>query len=294
MVKLKRHNAGPILTPRPENPWEQRAVFNAAAVEKDGKVYLLYRAADHPYVSRIGLAISPDGYTITERYPRPVLEPQDPSESRGVEDPRVTFLDGRYRMLYTAYDGTMYRVAMAESDDLLHWERRGIVLPDMLNKDAALFPQKIDGSFCMVHRLAPNMWLAWSNDLIHWHRMEILAKPRPGMWDSVRIGLSGPPIHTPEGWVVIYHGVDDCGVYRQGIMLLDLEDPRRVVRRQDEPILEPETDYERNGDMPNVVFSCGHIIRSQTLILYYGAADTVIAIATCPMGEILDWARGEP
>ena len=293
MVQLRRHPSNPILEPKPEHPWEERAVFNAAAAEKDGKVHIVYRAAGRPYVSRLGLAISPDGYTISERLPHPIYEPQDPSESRGVEDPRITCLDGRYYMLYTAYDGHMYCVAMAESDDLVHWQRRGIVLPDMLNKDAALFPRKIDGSFCMGHRLAPNMWLAWSDDCCHWYRMEVLAQPRPGTWDSVRIGLSGPPIHTPEGWVVLYHGVDPQGVYRQGIMLLDLDDPRRVVRRQDEPILEPETDYELHGDVPNVVFSCGHVVRDDTLIVYYGGADTVIGIATCPMGEIRDWARGK-
>lgn len=296
VVRLKRFEGNPILKAEPRNPWEAHSVFNAAAVLKGSKVYLFYRACDRhfrePYVSSIGLAASDDGFRFT-RLPGPAYKGQHPSESRGVEDPRITLVEGRYRMLYTAYDGRHPRVAMAESDDLLHWTRYGIILPHLDNKDSAIFPEKIGGRYCLIHREPPNMWLAWSDDLYHWGDFEVLARPRPGTWEQRKIGLSGPPLRIPEGWLVVYHGVDAAGVYRQSLMLLDAEDPRRILRQHAEPVLEPQADYELHGDVPNVVFSCGHVVKGDTFFLYYGGADTVLAVATCPMADLRAWAAGK-
>jgi len=296
MVKLVRYEGNPILRPEPANPWEAQAVFNAAAVLKDGKVYLIYRAGDlpagRPYVSSLGLAISEDGFHF-ERQPGPLYAGQDASETRGVEDPRITLVEGTYRMLYTAYDGQHPRLAMAESDDLLHWKRYGIILPHLHNKDSAIFPGKLQGRYCLIHRDPPNMWLAWSSDCYHWGDFEILATPRPGTWEHQKIGLSGPPLRIPEGWLVVYHGVDEQSVYRQSLMLLDADDPRTILRRHDQPIIEPEEDYELCGDVNNVVFSCGQVVKDDTFFFYYGGADTVMAVATCPMADIRAWAQGE-
>jgi predicted GH43/DUF377 family glycosyl hydrolase len=296
MVKLTRYEGNPILKAEPQNPWEAHSVFNAAAVLKDGKVYLFYRACDRPnserYVSSIGLATSDDGFHFA-RAPGPAYAAQDHSETRGVEDPRITLVEGKYRMLYTAWDGRYPRVAMAESDDLLHWKRYGIILPHLDNKDSAIFSEKIGGRYCLIHREPPSMWLAWSDDCYHWGEFEILAKPRPNTWEHSKIGLSGPPVRIPEGWLVVYHGVDKGSVYRQSLMLLDAKNPRRILRQHLEPIIEPEAPYELYGDVKNVVFSCGHIVKGDTFFLYYGGADTVMAVATCPMAAIRAWAQGK-
>jgi len=291
MLRLRRFPGNPILEANPRHQWEERAVFNAAAVRKNGTICLIYRAVNEDYVSSLGLAVSRDGLRF-HRLAKPVYVGQDPSESRGVEDPRITFIDGKYRMLYTAYDGRYPRVALAESPDLLRWQRVGIVLPHLHNKDSAIFPERIGGRYCMVHRDLPNMWLAWSDDLRNWGEFEVIATPRPRSWEEEKIGLSGPPTRIPEGWLLLYHGVDRHKVYRQGAMLLDPGNPRRVIRRTTEPILEPETDYELHGDVPNVVFSCGHVVLGDTLLFYYAGADTVICLATCPMAEIRAWAQG--
>jgi len=292
MVRLRRFAGNPILKAEPANPWEERAVFNAGAVLKDGKVHMIYRAVSRDYTSSLGLALSEDGYHF-ERVPGPLYAGTDPSESRGVEDPRITFIDGRYRMLYTAYDGKHPRVAMAESDDLIHWKRYGIILPHLHNKDSALFPEKIGGRYCLIHREPPNMWLAWSDECYHWGDFEVLARPRPNTWEHSKIGLSGPPVRIAEGWLVVYHGVDENSVYRQSLMLLDLENPRKILRQHLEPIIEPTEPYELCGDVDNVVFSCGHVVKDDTFLFYYGGADTVMAVATCPMAEIRAWAQGK-
>ena len=136
------------------------------------------------------------------------------------------------------------------------------------------------------------MWLAWSDDGYHWGEFEILARPRPNTWEHQKIGLSGPPIRIPEGWLVIYHGVDEKSVYRQSLMLLDAKNPREILRQHLDPIIQPEADYELYGDVKNVVFSCGQVIKDGTFFLYYGGADTVVAVATCPMGDMRAWAAG--
>jgi len=290
-MKLKRYQGNPILTPCKEHDWEARAVFNAAVVYDRGLFHLLYRAQGADGISSIGYAVSRDGFDWL-RLDRPVLEPANEHEARGVEDPRVTRIGDTFYMCYVAYSGTFYQIALARSQNLIAWERLGFPLPGELNKDAALFPEKIGGRYCMLHRREPDIWLAYSDDLIHWGDHQIVMRPRPGAWDSYKIGTNGPPLKTEAGWLLFYHGFAQDKVYRMGVALLDLEDPTVVLKRQEEPILEPEEEWEREGDVPNVVFSCGQVMTDETLYIYYGGADTALGVATAPRTEVEEFCKG--
>ena len=293
MLQLTRVGDGPILRPRPEIPWEKDAVLNASAIYANGRFHLHYRAVAHrpedPNRSSIGYAVSADGLHY-ERLDAPVLSPGTvPEEAQGVEDPRVTKLGETYVMLYTAYDGTRTQIAMATSGDLIHWERHGIVLSSDLfgnNKDAMLFPARIGGRYCMMHRPDPDIYLAFSDDLHHWTDHVRLMGPEFA-WERRKIGGGAPPIRTEAGWLVVYHGVDEDLWYRLGVALLDLDDPTRVIARQPEPILEPEMDWELTGDVNNVVFTCGAVLRDRELWVVYGAADTVLGLAKGNVDEFL-------
>lgn len=293
-MKLERLSPDPILTPRKGVPWEKDAVFNCAAVYHDGTFHLLYRAVAHNpgdhNRSSIGYAWSRDGIHF-DRLDEPVLSPGEvPDEAQGVEDPRVTRLGDTFTMLYTAYDATHTNVAMASSRDLKTWAREGIIIPHELfgsNKDAALFPEPIGGRYCTLHRPPPDIYIAYSDDLHTWTDHQRVMSPELP-WEAHKIGGGAPPIRTEAGWLEVYHGVDANSVYRLGLVLLDLEDPSKVVKRQPEPILEPETDWELFGDVPNVVFACGAVLLGAELWVYYGAADTVIGVAKGDVGEFLE------
>ena len=290
-MKLKRYQGNPILTPRKEHPWEARAVFNAAAVYDRGLFHLLYRARGADGVSSIGYAVSSDGLNWL-RLDKPVLEPLNEYEAQGVEDPRITRIDDTFYMCYVAYSGTSYQIALARSQNLITWERLGLPLPGELNKDAALFPEKIRGRYCMLHRREPDIWIAYSDDLIHWGDHQVVMRPRRGAWDSYKVGANGPPLKTDAGWLLLYHGFAEDKVYKLGVALLDLNDPTQVLKRQEEPILEPEEEWERHGDVPNVVFSCGQVMTEDTLYVYYGGADTAIGVAMCSKAEVLEFIKG--
>ena len=192
-------------------------------------------------------------------------------------------------MTYTGYGGRFegdYRISLASSRNLTDWKRHGVLL-DETNKDAALFPEKIDGRYLMLHRRPPDIWLAYSDDLLHWHGHQRIMKPLPeSNWECLKIGAAGPPFKTENGWILIYHGVSADRHYSLGIALLDLEDPSKVVVRQRQPILEPKMKWERNGHVPNVVFSCGQVIHGDELYVYYGGADTVIGVASVKIEEL--------
>ncbi|MGQ9525064.1 MAG: glycoside hydrolase family 130 protein [Armatimonadota bacterium] len=287
MVKLTRCTNEPILRPLLHHPWERAAVFNCGACLRDGVVYLLYRAADHPFndasrqsVSSFGYAVSTDGINFF-RFDKPVLQGQGPQEACGVEDPRITLIGDTYYVLYTAFGGRKpddFRISMATTKNFLTWERHGVVL-DEPNKDAALFPEKIGGRYVLLHRRPPAIWMAFSDDMRNWTDHTVVMDVVECSWDSWRIGIAGPPIKTDQGWLLIYHGVDHKRVYRLGIAMLDLKDPTKVIARQREPILEPELDWEVNGLVPNVVFSCGAVDMGSRYLVYYGGADTVIGVA---------------
>ena len=293
MFRLERLKDKPILTSIEKHEWEKAAVFNAATIYEDGKVHLFYRASNNKFildtekpesknkfVSSIGYAVSEDGIHF-QRFDKPVLVGETPQEAWGVEDPRITKLDGKYYMLYTGFGGRDwldFRISMAWSEDLKNWEGHRVVL-DEPNKDAALLPEKINGKYVLFHRRMPDIWIACSEDLVNWYDHKIIMSPRKGWWDSKKIGIAGTPLKMEDGWLLIYHGVDENNVYRLGAALLDLKDPSKVIARQEEPILEPELPWEKEGLVPNVVFSCGAVDIDGVFYVYYGAADTCIGVA---------------
>ncbi|AFG35828.1 putative glycosylase [Fervidobacterium pennivorans DSM 9078] len=292
-LRLERHPLNPILSPVPEHLWENKFVFNCAVVFDGELFHMLYRAQGADMVSRIGYAVSVDGVRFN-RLEKPVFTPASKEELYGVEDPRITKIGDKYYMLYTAYSPKGPRVALASTKNFITWERYGIVIKDEVNnKDAALFPEKINGRYVMMHRFEPDIWLAFSDDLINWGDYVSIAGPRQGYWDNLKIGAGAPPIKTPYGWLLLYHGVEDASrpIYRLGFMLLDLNDPTKVLKRSEEPILEPEEEWEVFGGVPNVVFSDAMVEYKGKYYVYYGAADNYIALATIDVEKVLEWCR---
>jgi len=287
-IKLERIMPKPILEPLIGHNWEAAAVFNCAAVFHDNSFHLIYRATDidasgndGPFISKLGYAVGSDGLHFS-RQDEPLLSNEGEQELRGLEDPRIVKIEDTFYMMYTAFRGKEagdYRISLATSKDLKNWKRHGIVL-DESNKDASLFPEKIKGRFCMFHRRDPDIWIAYSKDLKSWTDHTKVMEPISAIeWQSKKIGIAGPPIRTDKGWLLIYHGVSSTSVYTLGIALLDIDDPSIVLFRQDEPILEPELEWEKKGCVPNVVFSCGQIETSDRILVYYAGADKVIGVA---------------
>lgn len=289
-MKLKRFINNPVLKPKKQNDWESKLVFNPAAVLENGLFHLLYRAVGDDDISRIGYAVSVDGYEFL-RFDKPVFSPRGISESKGCEDPRIVCLEGTFYMTYTAYSLKGIRVSLASTKNFIQWERHGVVLPDMENKDAVLFPEKVNGRYVMLHRpMDPprSIWIAYSDDLLRWSDFKKVMTPIEGRWDSVGIGSASPPVRTEKGWLLIYHGIDEESVYRLGVALLDLDDPSRLIGRYPHPILEPEEDYELRGEVREVVFGCGICEVGDKYFIYYGAADRVICGAIADKRELLD------
>jgi predicted GH43/DUF377 family glycosyl hydrolase len=303
-MKLERHAINPILLPDPNSDWERYNVFNASVIYHQGLFHMHYRAQGLDWVSRIGYGVSQDG-VHWNRLRRPVLEPMDGTDSRGVEDPRVTEIDGVFYMTYTAYGrefqgegepthlGGGILPMIARSENLITWERLGPIVRGEDNKDHVLFPRRFGGRYAAFHRRRPQVWLAFSDDLLIWREEDMapIYGPREdNWWDCTSVGSNGVPIETAQGWLVINHAYDQEHVYRLGVVLLDLEDPTRVIHRPKEPIFWPEELWELRGDVPNVVFSCANPVVDGTVYVYYGAADHVIGLATCAVDELLEYA----
>jgi predicted GH43/DUF377 family glycosyl hydrolase len=296
LIKLQRLIDKPILESNPNNPWEAAAVFNTAAIFHNHQVHLIYRATNITsngqqgnYINNLGYAVSKDGVHF-ERLRNPILVNDVPQELRGPEDPRITWIDGKFYMVYTGYGGRFsgdYRICLATSSDLIHWKRQGVML-DEPNKDAALLSEKIDGRYVMFHRREPDIWAAYSENLIDWMDHQKIMSPIPKSdWEGRKIGIAGPPFKTDRGWVMIYHAVGGIPrKYSLGMALLEANNPTRVIKRQSRPILEPELDWEINGFVPNVVFSCGQVVLDNQLYVYYGGADTALGVAAVPMTKI--------
>jgi predicted GH43/DUF377 family glycosyl hydrolase len=303
-MKLQRHPLNPLLLPDPASDWECYNVFNPGVIYHTGLFHMVYRAQGLDWVSRIGYAVSPDGLHWN-RLRQPVLVPDGPSESRGVEDPRLVEIDGVFYMTYTAYGrqfqglGTPTHLGggitpmIARSTNLITWERLGWLVQGEDDKDHVLFPRKVGGRYVALHRRWPNVCIAYSDNLRTWPADEMapIFGPRPGSgWDSLSVGGNGVPIETEVGWLLLYHAYDAGHVYRIGVILLDLQDPTRVLRRPQEPIFWPEELWELRGDVPQVVFSCANPLVGDTVYVYYGGADHVIGLATCTLDELLDYA----
>lgn len=302
-MKLTRHPANPILLPDPTSDWECYNVFNPAVIHHNGLFHMHYRAQGLDWVSRIGYAVSEDGIHWN-RLRRPIFSPADGSDSRGLEDPRVTEIDGTFYMCYSAYgrdfsgpgepthSGGGVTPMIARSENLITWERVGAIVQGEDNKDHVLFPRKIDGRFAAFHRRWPDIWIAYSTDLASWSERDmapIFGPRKNNWWDSRSVGSNGVPIETESGWLHFYHAYDEDQIYYLGVCLLDLEDPARVIARPQEPIFHPEEIWEIRGDVNNVVFSCANIVVDGTLFVYYGGADHVIGLATCQFSDLLDF-----
>ncbi len=301
---FRRHDNNPILSAH-SWPYFVNTVFNPGAVRlPSGETLLLCRVEDCSGRSHLTAARSADGVSDWRLDPRPTLEPDaenHPEEVWGVEDPRVVWVPEleKYAVTYTCYSPSGPGVSLALTSDFRSFERLGNVMPPE-DKDAALLPRRIGGSWAMIHRPVPqagkaHIWISFSPDLVHWGKHTILLHARRGpWWDANKIGLSPPLIETSEGWLMLYHGVRQtvagC-IYRLGAALLDLEDPRRCLQRGSRWIMGPETDYERTGDVGYVVFPCGYTVADDgdTINLYYGAADTSIGLATGSIRELLGW-----
>ncbi len=268
------------------------------------------RVEDRKGQSHLTVARSKDGVSdwIIDKTPSFVPEPKSfPEEIWGIEDPRLTWVDERQEWViaYTAYSPSGPMVSLASTKDFKSFERIGPVMPPE-DKDAAVFPRRFDGRYAMIHRpvsagaSGAHIWLSFSPDLKHWGDHHVLLHARRGSWwDANKIGLSPPPIETSEGWLLLYHGVRNTAggcIYRLGLALLDLDKPWQVLRRSDEWIFAPETPYELNGDVNNVVFPCGWILDEPTGIIrmYYGCADSCIGLATANLSEMLDYIKSCP
>ncbi len=293
---MERFKNNPILKPIASHAWESRLVFNAAAFYGDKRVHIVYRAVGDDGISRLGYASSMDGYEIDERLPYPIFEPATLEDGDGCEDPRITSLDGQYFMCYTALHNRVlgtFQISITSIgiDDFINkrwkWETRRFPFSGIRNKDAALFPKKIDGKYALLHRIEPDICIAYSKNLDNWCKMRSIAQPRREMWDSLKIGIAGPPIETDSGWLLIYHGTDFDRRYYLGTMMLDRENPEKVIYRSQKPILEPLEDYERLGAVPNVVFSCGAVQMDNKLLIYYGGADSVLCVADFNIDELI-------
>ena len=307
-IELTRAKANPIIVPIPDNSWESRATFNPGALYLDGKVHIVYRAMSEDNTSVMGYAVSNDGIKIDYRATEPIYVPREsfeqkghPGGNSGCEDPRLTKVGDKIYMLYTAFDGiNPPRVAMThikEADFLKEkWEWSKPILispPDIDDKDACIFPEKIKGKYLFLHRVGNDIDYAFSSDLKFknntWLEESRWVTPRRGMWDSEKVCISAPPIKTDDGWVLFYHGVsEEDRFYRVGALLLDLKNPTKILARTDKPLFAPETKYEKVGQVPNVVFPCGAVLIKNTFYVYYGGGDSVIGVATVNSKKLLE------
>lgn len=313
--EIVRFPGNPIISPRPGVLWESLGTINPAAIYLGDKTHILYRAVSESNVSTLGYAASFDGLSIDERSDKPIYFPRASFETRpgdtrnfGCEDPRLVEIDSRLYMNYTAYDGSTPRVAVSSISvkDFLAkrwsgWSDPEVITPPSIsNKDSTILPEPIKngihpeysgGVYMIFHRVNESICadfvtsLDFSKEKIT-QGIEII-KPRRGMWDGGKVGISTPPVKTKHGWLLLYHGVSWSTTYRVGAVLLDLNDPTIVKARTAIPLFEPEEEYERKGMVSNVVFPCGLTVRGTMAYMYYGAGDSVIGVATVKMATLL-------
>lgn len=303
---FNRYDKNPILAPQ-GGGFESRNVFNAAAIDLNGSVYILYRAMDSANTSTIGLAISKDGVTVNERFAAPVYVPRAdfemkhglPTGNSGCEDPRIVRIGDTLHMTYTAYDGLRPPAGAVTSisvEDFIarrfdKWSMPALLTPEGVDdKDLALLPEKVGGNYLLYHRINNRICADLLPSLTDGKRassgIEIMG-PRLGMWDGAKVGSAAPPIKFGDKWLMIYHGVSRHATYRLGAALLDASGTAVLARTAD-PIFEPLMPYEREGEVSNVVFACGTLVRGDTVYLYYGAADRVVGVATASLSHMLD------
>jgi len=319
-ILLKKHEHNPIIVPNPNSKWESRATFNTAALYEDGKVHFLYRALGDNDLSVLGYATSSDGIHIDERSDEPCYFPREPFETPGghaftkfadhfasgggyggIEDPRITKVGDKVYLTYVAFDGyTPPRAAMSSIsiEDFLNrkwdsWAKPKLIsAPGMVNKSAVVFPEKINGKYVMLHRVYPNILVDMLDDLNFddsYLTGHSFIPPLKKYWDSKKVGAGAPPMKTKDGWLLIYQsvGYQDPGRYKIGAMLLDKNDPTKVLYRTNNPIISPEESYENDGFKAGVVYPCGAVIKDDKLLVYYGGADTVVCAAEANLDTFL-------
>jgi beta-1,2-mannobiose phosphorylase / 1,2-beta-oligomannan phosphorylase len=301
-----RFPGNPIITPRPGLIWENMGTINPAAIDVGNKTHILYRAVAPGNVSTIGYAVSSDGFSIDERPDKPIYTARAPFEMRtdskvnyGCEDPRLVQIGERIYMTYTAYDGVTPRIAVSSisTKDFLARRWSAWSMPDLLtpqnvpNKDSTILPEPVNGKYMIFHRVNESICVDFL-DTLDFKKQQVnkcieIVSPRKGMWDGGKVGISTPPVKTPEGWLLLYHGVSWSTTYRVGAVLLDLEDPTLVKARTAIPLFEPHAEYEHKGLVPNVVFPCGMTVRNGTAYIYYGGGDSVIGVATIKVKSLM-------
>lgn len=297
---------GPLIISRPEMEWEAKAVFNPACIYLGGRMHILYRAMSNDNTSTIGYAESLDGTNVVYRSNKPIYKPREafeekrvPNGNSGCEDPRLTVIKDTVYMTYTAYNGiTPPSVAITciSKKDFLNkkwsWSRPVVVSRDGVDdKDGCLHPEKVNGKYFLFHRVNNKICgdfgsTPWFRERNNFRNTTIIG-PRKGMWDAQKVGISAPPIKTKKGWLLLYHGVSDDSVYRVGALLLDLKNPLNVISRTTDYIFAPVLDYEKVGQVGNVVFPCGAAVMDDIVYMYYGGGDSVVDVASCPLEKII-------
>ena len=324
-----------LLESRSDIEFENGGVLNPACVEKDGIIHMFYRAVRKRNFSTIGYCQLKDNQVIY-RTDEPILKPEYLYERMGIEDPRVTYLEGKYYMLYTAYDGVNALIAYATSYDLKNWTKKGLISPQisydeaedifrnsgvdskytffeqyyryenndkihLWEKDAMLFPKKINGQYALIHRVLPGIQICyfddfeqltqefWKKYLVNLNNFVIID---PKMeHESGYIGGGAVPIETEKGWLLIYHSVEEHRgnkIYRASAALLDLKNPQKVIGRLSSPLFSPEEVWEKKGEVNNVVFPTATSLDGDTLSIYYGAADDMVGVRTVSLSDLLD------
>jgi predicted GH43/DUF377 family glycosyl hydrolase len=305
---LERPIKNPILKPKPEHSWESQATFNTGAIYLDKKVHIFYRAMSKDKTSSFGYATSKNGYTIEERLSYPVYFPREDFELKkkfdnsGCEDPRLTRLGDKIYLTYTAFNGYSPPAVALSSiyvKDFLEkkWKWKKPILisqPGKANKNWVFFPQKINGKYAILHSISPNIQVDYFDNLEFNNYTPIKSfhcfGSRKNCWDNMVRGAGPPPIKTKDGWLLIYHAMSkrDSGKYKLGAMLLDYNDPTKVIRRLPYPLLKPDAKYENEGFKAGVVYACGAAVIDERLFIYYGGADAVTCVATTNLNQLLD------
>ncbi len=302
---FERYEGNPIMTA--DNwPYATNAVFNPAAAKLNNETLLLIRVEDMRGFSHLTVARSADGFTNwdIDKTPTMLADQNSREEKWGLEDARIVWLEEQkqFAVTYVSFSEGGPVVSLAITKNFKTFARLGALLPPE-DKDACLFPRRFNGRFALIHRPIvrgeAHMWISFSPDLKHWGDHRPLIKTRHAYWDGARVGLACQPIETPQGWLLFYHGVRNTtagAIYRVGLALLDLNSPWKVLRRGDEWILGPSAIYERIGDVSDVVFPNGATVHKETdqIHLYYGAADSSIAVATAKLSECIDYIMSCP
>lgn len=304
VIKLQRYEENPILAANKQNDWESMNVSNAAAAVYEDKIYLLYRAEGKELrrgpgswpVTRLGMAISEDGFHISCRHPDPVFDRDlsDPWCEFGCEDPRISRIGDTFYIVYVTmsrFGFTGDRLAYATTKDFKTFQKHGLLMRQLEQRTSSFLPGKINGKFVLFHRPMPNMWISYSKDLLHWEDMTCVFETKDSTWYENKLGIGAPPIETKYGWLLFWHGKNNKGEYGLGIMLLDRDNPGKILKIQEEPILIVEKEYEKEGYVNNVVYTNGAVRFKDKYFVYYGCGDHVLSVATVEADLIDEWCR---